>query len=135
MPDDSPPSLKPTRDSWPDWLRPFAMETSRLQAWIILLVIVSIADLVTTYFLLSLNAGFYESNPIANWFFKHWNIAGMTFFKFAVVMFVINIAELAERKRPGFGKFVLIFGVLVTAAVVAYSIRLYLGYQASGPHH
>lgn len=130
MPGDSPPTLKPTRDAWPSWLRPFAAETSRLQGWIILLVLVSIADLVTTYFLLSLNANFYESNPIANWFFQHWNITGMTFFKFAVVMFVIVVAEVAERQRPGFGKFVLIFGVLVTAAVVAYSIRLYLGFKA-----
>ncbi|HQR41903.1 MAG TPA: DUF5658 family protein [Gemmatales bacterium] len=130
----SPPNLKPPRDSWPGWLRPFAAETSRLQGWIILLVLVSMADLIVTYFLLSLNADFYESNPIANWFFKHWNIAGMTFFKFAVVMFVIIVAEVAERQRPGFGKFVLIFGVLVTAAVVTYSVRLYMGFVSDQTH-
>ncbi|HMP17502.1 MAG TPA: DUF5658 family protein, partial [Gemmatales bacterium] len=61
------------------------------------MILVSIGDLGMTYFLLSYDSQFYESNPIANWFFEHWNIAGMTFFKFAVVAFVIIIAEFVER--------------------------------------
>lgn len=112
----------------PRWLHAIAIDTSKLQWWILLFLLLSIADLVITYYLLNLSPDFYESNPIANWFFKHWNIAGMTFFKFGVVAFVITIAEFVERKRPGFGKFVLITGCLVTAAVVVYSIRLYQQY-------
>lgn len=57
----------------------------------------------------------------------------MTFFKFAVVAFVVVISEYVERKRPGAGKFVLIVGTLVTAAVVVYSVNPYLGYRASPP--
>lgn len=115
-----------------NWLRAFTLETSRLQWLILLFLLVSIADLVTTYWLLSYSPNFYESNPVANWFFKHWNIAGMTFFKFAVVAFVVVISEFVERRRAGSGKFVLIIGILATAAVVAYSVKLYMGYQG-GP--
>ena len=124
------PQSNDVKSIWPRWLRPFALENSRLQWWIVLFILVSIGDLMMTYFLLDLNANFYESNPIANWFFTHWNIAGMTFFKFAVVAFVIVISEIVERKRCGAGKFVLIFGVLVTAYVVYYSYTLYQGYKS-----
>lgn len=120
-------SKKTGAGSWVNlgWLRAYTHETSRLQSWIILFLLLSIADLVVTYWLLSVSPNFYESNPIANWFFKNWNIAGMTVFKFSVVALVVIISEFVERRRNGFGKFVLIFGCLVTAAVVAYSIRLY----------
>lgn len=124
------PRLPPENSFWPRWLRPFALENSRLQWWIVAFVLVSMADLIVTYFLLSLNANFYESNPIANWFFTHWNIAGMTFFKFAVVAFIIVISEIVERQRAGTGKFVLILGILVTGAVVYYSCTLYRRYTS-----
>lgn len=127
-PQDSSP--KPTEPKT-SWYRAYAMENSRLQGWIVALVLVSMADLIMTYFLLSLDANFYESNPIANWFFTKWNIAGMTFFKFAVVAFVIVIAEFVERRRPGYGKFVLLVGIVVTAYVVYYSYNLYQHHLAS----
>ena len=107
----------------------FTFETSKLQWLILLFLLVSIADLVMTYWLLSINPNVYESNPLANWFFANWNIAGMTFFKFGVVALVVVISEFVERRRAGAGKFVLILGSLVTAAVVAYSVHLYLGFQ------
>ena len=120
---------KPTRPKT-SWYRAYAVENSRLQGWIVVLILVSIADLVMTYFLLSLNANFYEANPVANWFFKNWNIAGMTFFKFAVVAIAIVIAEFVERRRPGAGKFVLLTGIVVTAYVVYYSYNLYRNHLA-----
>jgi len=107
------------------WFHAFALETSRLQWLILLFLLINIGDLVMTYWLLSVSPNIYESNPVANWFFKNWNIAGMTFFKFAVVAFVVIISEYVERRRAGAGKFVLILGSLVTAAVVAYSVHLY----------
>lgn len=125
--DHGPPAPEPKTS----WYRAYAVENSRLQGWIVVLILVSMADLVMTYFLLSLDANFYESNPIANWFFTKWNIAGMTFFKFAVVAFVIVIAEFVERRRPGYGKFVLLFGIVVTAYVVYYSYNLYLHHLAN----
>ncbi|HMO36679.1 MAG TPA: DUF5658 family protein, partial [Gemmatales bacterium] len=94
MADNTPSSGKsasPTTRS--GWYHAYAIDNSRLQWWIVGLILVSIGDLGMTYFLLSYDSQFYESNPIANWFFEHWNIAGMTFFKFAVVAFVIIIAE------------------------------------------
>lgn len=124
-------SNSPTTAPKTSWYRAYAMENSRLQGWIVVLILVSMADLVMTYFLLSLDANFYESNPIANWFFTKWNIAGMTFFKFAVVAFVIVIAEFVERRRPGYGKFVLLVGIVVTGYVVYYSYQLYQSHQAS----
>lgn len=122
--DSSPPTTEPKSS----WYRAYAVENSRLQGWIVVLILVSIADLVMTYFLLSLDSHFYESNPIANWFFTRWNIAGMTFFKFIVVAFAIIIAEFVERRRPGYGKFVLLTGILVTAYVVYYSYNLYINH-------
>jgi len=118
------PHTRPT-SRIPRWLRAYALEQNRLQWWILLFVLLSIADLVVTYWMLSISPDFYESNPIANWFFKKWNIAGMTFFKFAVVAFVIIISDFVERRRAGYGRFVLILGSLATAAVVVYSIKLY----------
>ena len=114
---------------WPRWLRGYAVEQSRLQWWILLFVLLSIADLVVTYWLLSYSPNFYESNPVANWFFRHWNIAGMTFFKFSVVAFVVVISEFVERRRKGFGKFVLIFGCVATAIVVVYSVKLFQSFR------
>ena len=126
-----PPSNDQTSSNgWPSWMRAYTHETSVLQGWIILFLILSIADLVVTYWLLSYSPTFYESNPVANWFFKKWNFAGMTFFKFGVVAVVVVISEFVERKRPGTGKFVLILGSIVTAAVVAYSVRLYSTYRS-----
>ena len=113
----------------------FTVETSKLQGLILLFLLVSIADLVMTYWLLSVNPHVYESNPLANWFFANWNIAGMTFFKFGVVALVVIISEFVEHRRAGAGKFVLILGSLVTAAVVAYSVHLYLGIQANPSLH
>lgn len=128
MPNNHSPEKIDQYQGIPKWLHAIAIDTSKLQWWILLFLLLSIADLVITYYLLNLSPDFYESNPIANWFFKNWNIAGMTFFKFGVVAFVITIAEIVERKRPGSGKFVLFLGCVVTAAVVVYSIRLYQQY-------
>lgn len=130
----SPGQEKPTTNiPASNWVRAFTLETSRLQWLILLFLLVSIADLVMTYWLLSYSPNFYESNPLANWFFKNWNVAGMTFFKFGVVAFVVVISEYVERHRVGAGKFVLIIGTVVTAAVVVYSYHLFRTYQAS-PH-
>jgi hypothetical protein len=126
----------PDNDSAPTttsgWYRAYAVDHSRLQWWIAALILVSIGDLAMTYYLLSHDSRFYESNPIADWFFQRWNIAGMTFFKFAVVAFVIVIAEFVERKRKGTGKFVLLFGIVVTAYVIYYSYMLYRNHLQSG---
>ncbi len=114
---------------WLQSLRAYTHETSRLQWYILILVALSLADLLVTYFLLQKSEEFYEGNPIARWFFHRWNIKGMIFFKFGVVASIVVVAELIERRRPHYGKFILIIGSIATAAVVLYGANLYFNHE------
>jgi hypothetical protein len=98
-----------------------------LAAEIVALLALSLADLFTTYHLLRTHPRFYESNPVAQFFFARWNIAGMAVFKLSAVAFVVAVGEIAERRRPGMGRFVLLVGCLATAAVVFHGLRLAFG--------
>jgi hypothetical protein len=64
---------------------------------------------------------------VALWVFQRWNIAGMTIFKFGAIALAIALGELVERRRPGWGKAVLLVGCAATAAVIWHGLRLYLG--------
>jgi hypothetical protein len=108
-----------------DWYRAFVKEVSRLRWYILALVAISVGDVLMTYMLLRASPNFYESNPVANWLFTKYNIAGMVFLKFAGVAIAVVLAEYVEHHRPGLGKFVLIFGIGVTATVVIYGLYLY----------
>jgi hypothetical protein len=88
------------------------------------LVLLSAADLFTTYTLLWRGGGFYESNPIARWFFERWNIAGMTGFKFAMIALIVALGEVIERRRPGWGRAVVMFGCVAAGAVAIHGLRL-----------
>ena len=108
------------------WFHALAGEHLRLgreSSWLLTL---SIADLLMTYALLRQGLHFYESNPIARWWFVRWNMAGMTAFKFLVVGGVIVLCEIVERQRPGLGRAVLWLGSLVAGIVVIYSFGLLL---------
>lgn len=91
-------------------------------AWLVLL---SVADLITTYALMRHGVGAYEANPIANWWFARWNIAGLAAFKFAAIGCVVTIAEYAERRRAHRGRVVLWVGIAATAAVFLKGLSLY----------
>jgi hypothetical protein len=84
------------------------------------------ADLFMTYTLLRTGPHFFESNPVAQWFFARWNMAGMALFKFSVMAGVIALGEIIERHRPGWGRFVLALGCLGAAYAVFTGLRLYL---------
>lgn len=101
-------------------------EPMRLRQEAFWLVVVSLLDLFMTYDLLRRGGPFYESNPVAQLWFERWNMAGMTAFKFLVFGSVIALSEVVERHRPGRGRLILRFGILLTAAVVIYSVRLAL---------
>jgi hypothetical protein len=103
-------------------------EHSRVANETLLLVVLSVADLLMTYLLLWHGGRFYESNPLAQWFFDRWNIAGMTAFKFTVVGVVVVLGETIERHRPGVGRCILIFGCIAAGAVFIHSVRLLLNY-------
>jgi hypothetical protein len=100
-----------------------------LQGLSLVLLTLSITDLFVTFYLLRTSPRFYESNPVAMWIFRRWNVAGMTIFKFAAISTTIALGELIERRRPGWGKAVLLLGCAATAAVVWHGLRLYLGLE------
>ena len=109
-----------------------AGEPLRLTVESRVLVLLSVLDLLMTYALLrQVGVRYYESNPVAHWFFRRWNIAGMTLFKFAVIGAVIVLCEVVERRRPGLGRGVLCVGSLAAAGVVAYSVYLFLKHSGS----
>lgn len=89
------------------------------------LLTVSVLDLLMTYVLLQQGFHFYESNPLARWFFVRWNMAGMVAFKFLLISLAIVVCEVVERRRPSLGRKVLGFGTVAASAVVAYSLLLF----------
>ena len=80
-----------------------------------------------TFTLLRTSHVYYESNPVAGWFFARWNMTGMVVFKFAAIATAIATGEIIEGRRPGMGKLVLVVGCMAAAAVVWHSLRLYMG--------
>lgn len=114
--------------TWFDHLRDLTAEPGHLQELSLLLVTLSLLDLFVTYALLRTSPRFFESNPLALWVFRRWNIAGMAVFKLGAIALAIAIGEFVERRRPGWGKAVLVIGCAATTAVVWHGLRLYLGF-------
>jgi hypothetical protein len=114
-----------------DLVREFAGEPLKLVRPSALLVTLSVLDLLMTYMLLNQGFHFYESNPVAQWWFKTWNIAGMTVFKFLVVGIAIVASEIVERRRPGVGRAILSLGNLAASIVVIYSSLLFYRHMMS----
>ena len=115
--------------SWLEHLGDVVVGAGRLQGLSLALLTLSITDLFVTFSLLRTSPRFYESNPVALWVFSRWNIAGMTYFKFGAIALTIALGEVIERRRPGWGKAVLLVGCAATAAVVWHGLRLYLGFE------
>jgi hypothetical protein len=101
-------------------------QESQLQAIAGGLLALSAADLFMTFTLLRTSAAFFESNPVAQWFFAQWNVAGLVGFKFSVIAAVIVISEFIERRRPGWGRFVLLIGCVGAAYAVYQGFTLYV---------
>jgi hypothetical protein len=115
--------------SWREHLADVASDAGRLQGLSLVLLTLSITDLFVTFALLRTSPRFYESNPVAMWILQRWDIAGMTIFKFGAIALAIALGEVIERRRPGWGKAVLLIGCVATAAVVWHGLRLYLGFE------
>ena len=45
-----------------------------------------------------------ELNPVAQWVFVRWNVAGLTVYKFSMVGLIVVLGETIERHRPGVGR-------------------------------
>jgi DNA-directed RNA polymerase subunit RPC12/RpoP len=131
-PQPSPHSNRSRRDpssSWREQLRDLASGAGRLQELSLLLLVLSITDLFMTFTLLRTSQRFYESNPVAMWVFRRWNMAGMTIFKFGAIAVAIALGEVIERRRPGWGKAVLLIGCAGAGVAVWRGLRLYLGFE------
>jgi hypothetical protein len=122
----SPQPAHRSRFNWLDHVRPWVFETSQVQGIGTWLIILSAADLLMTFALLRKNPAFYESNPIAFWFYSRWDMKGMVFFKFSIIAGVILLSEIIERKRPGWGRLVLLIGCIGAAYAVFTGGRLYM---------
>ncbi len=117
------PRKPPTR--WNRLLRAVGGEPLRLGREVHWLLLLSAADLLTTYALLRQGVRFYEANPLARYCFQRWNMAGMVGYKFLVIALVLVAAEIVERERPGRGRLVVGAGALAAGAVFVYGVLLY----------
>jgi hypothetical protein len=116
----------PSESRWVRWVRPWALETSRVSGMGICLVALSTADLFMTFTLLQTSPRFIEANPIAQWFYSHWDMMGLVYFKFSIIGGVILVSEIIERHRPGWGRFVLLVGCVGAAYAFIQGLRLYV---------
>ncbi len=110
-----------------------AVEESQIQGLAVLLIVLSAADLLMTVTLLRASPRFFEGNPVANWFFAWWNIYGLILFKFGILAGVIVVSEFIERRRPGWGRFVLLIGCVGAAYAVYTGLKLYMGHVDAPP--
>ena len=85
-------------------------------------ILVNALDIFLTYLILKREG--IEANPIANWFYRLWNIQGMVAFKMAIVALVCVIAQLVAIKSIRSGQRLLWFGTAAIGLVVVYSIFL-----------
>lgn len=86
-------------------------------------ILVSMLDVFMTYILLR-TGHFRESNPIADFFIRHWGGKGMIYFKLSMTAFVCVLAQIIALKKPPSAEFVLKAGTLIVAGVVIYSFTL-----------
>ncbi len=107
-----------------------AIEESQIQGLAVLLIVLSAADLLMTVTLLRASPRFFEGNPVANWFLARWNIMGLVMFKFGILSGVTVVSEFIERRRPGWGRFVLFVGCMGAAYAVYTGLNLYMGHVA-----
>ena len=127
----TPVEPKPRRsrfDAWRGAIRVGILGESQVQGLACGLVALSAADLFMTFTLLRTSPAFFESNPVANWFFARWNMAGMVLFKFSVIGGVIALSEIIERRRPGLGRFVLLIGCAGAGYAVYKGFSLYVAH-------
>jgi hypothetical protein len=108
-----------------------AIQESQIQGLALLLIILSAADLLLTVTLLRTSPRFFEGNPLANWFLARWDVMGLVMFKFGILGGVTVVSEFIERRRPGWGRFVLVIGCFGAAYAIYTGLKLYMGHVAA----
>jgi hypothetical protein len=100
--------------------------------WFKLFLVVSLADLGLTSWLLSAHPNWVvESNPVANWWLAQFGLMGLVFIKTISVVLLMGVCYWLARLRPRLSRGVLAVGCLTVLGVVGYSVYLvvYLDYN------
>ena len=90
-----------------------------------LFIVVSVFDIVMTHRLIR-TGRFHESNPVAKFFYDHWDMQGMVAFKMAMVAFVVVVTQLIAHSHLRRAAWVLKLAICVVSVVVIYSLLLLL---------
>ncbi len=90
-----------------------------------LFVAVSVFDILMTHRLIR-TGRFHESNPVAKFFYDHWDMQGMVAFKMAMVAFVVVVTQLIAHSHLRRAAWVLKLAICVVSVVVIYSLLLLL---------
>ena len=85
-------------------------------------VFLSTMDVLMTFVVLWF--GGREANSLANWVLERWGFAGMTIFKFALVVVVIGLCEIVGRLRESAGRLLINVGIVVTCVPVTVAFLL-----------
>ncbi len=89
---------------------------------LLLLALLSLADLCLTWWLLGLpGGGVYESNPLAAWCLDCQGWVGLTLYKVATVLVGSTLLVVYCRHRPRAGRHALTLACSLVAAIVVYS--------------
>ena len=103
----------------------------RYQTGYVWFIFVSSLDIMLTWLILS--KGGSEVNPVAKLVIDNWGLAGAIGFKFALALFVIVACEIVGRKRDRLGRNLILFGIIISASPVVYSLYLLLYNGMQGP--
>lgn len=119
----------------PPRFRPFTLMFGKFffEAETLLYIVLSVADLFMTHFLLQQEGGniqFVEANPVAREVINSWGPRGMVYFKLGMVAFVCLITQIIAHYRPLSARLVLFFAIAMMLYVVVYSVRLYAAHAA-----
>ena len=85
-------------------------------------VLASALDVFLTFVVLEL--GGREVNALAEWVIDNLGLAGMTFYKFAIVAFVILLCQLVGRLRPNTGRRLAEWAVALTFVPVVFTATM-----------
>jgi hypothetical protein len=85
-------------------------------------IVLSLADLILTRVLLTQSGGeIYEANPLANLILSNFGWAGLTAFKFGMVLMISGIMVYVAYYQPKTAQRLACFAVLLIGGVVGYS--------------
>ncbi|MEM9410912.1 MAG: DUF5658 family protein [Planctomycetota bacterium] len=92
-------------------------------------ILANALDVVMTFLLLDRGPEFHESNFLANFILVRYGFRGMVYFKFALVAFVVVIAQIIARTQQTTARWLLNVGTLIVGSVVIYSCYLWVQYS------